>query len=155
MRRMLITPVFSVAMKSRTFCPFSPTELKSRCAGGGSEHSQTDSQLADGNIPCHSCHAQFLNGGWVGWQGSALLVSVSLNSLLARSPRFSKSSVFFRSFEKFSKFVSLALCDRCLGTDCESVIGGEKNVCSLFPYSLLSLLLVIVLLVLVFPLMSY
>jgi len=47
---MLITLMLShVAMTSRTF-PVSPIQLTSRCAGGGREHSQTDSQTGQGKF---------------------------------------------------------------------------------------------------------
>ena len=57
----------------------------------------------------------------------ALLISVSLTPLLARSWNS------WRNFLKLIKIASLVFCDRCLGIGCESVVVGEKNsiVCSL------------------------
>jgi len=85
---------------------------------GGSTDRQT-ARLASGNIPYRGCHAHFVNGGWLGGLDCLPtgLVSVSLNPLLPRS------SVFFRSFAKFTKLASSGFRDCCLEAGCELVIG--------------------------------
>jgi len=66
MRRMLITlTVLVVAKKSRTFSslPCSAAEQVSRSWEGAQPGSQP--KLANGNIPYHGHHAQFINGSWL------------------------------------------------------------------------------------------
>jgi len=64
---MLITLVFSVvAKKPRAFysLPCSANDHVSRSWEGAWPGSKA--MLADGNIPYHGCHAQFINGGRLG-----------------------------------------------------------------------------------------
>jgi len=91
-----------------------------------------------------------MNGGWAGdWNLSFFLVSGSSNPVLSRSWNFSVSLVFFLSFAKFAKFVSLAFHDCCSGA-ANWLSGGEKIVLYVvcFAYSLASLLLSLLLVVL-------
>jgi len=75
-----------VAKKSQTFSslPYSATEQVCRSWEGAQPGSWP--RLADGNIPYHGHHAQFMNGGWSGRRKlSAFLFSMSSNPLLAGS----------------------------------------------------------------------
>ena len=55
---------------------------------GGSTTRQT-TKLANGNVPYHKHHAQFMNGGWPGGgKRSFCLISMTLNPLLAVSSNF-------------------------------------------------------------------
>ena len=77
------------------------------------------SQAARPGWPAEASHAMGIGLGLrtgVGWGGgklSPLLVSVSLNHLLFRSLNF---------VGNFVKFAISGSCDRCLATDCDSVI---------------------------------
>jgi len=69
MRRMLVTPMFSVvAMKSRTFSSVPCSAPEQAC--GSWEGAQPGSQprLAEGDVPHQGCHDQFISGGWPGGQ---------------------------------------------------------------------------------------
>ena len=71
-----------VAKKSRTsLFPCSAGEP----VCGSWEWAQPDSQtvLANGNIPDHTCHAQFINGSWLG-----------VATLFSRNSNLSMTSVF-------------------------------------------------------------
>jgi len=59
MRRMLITPMFSVvAVRSRILSSFS-------CSADEQGYGSWEGAQPDRNIPCHKWHARFMNG--VGW----------------------------------------------------------------------------------------
>ena len=127
--------------------PYSATEQLFRSWEGAQPGSQP--KLASGNIPNHSHHAQFMNGGWLG--GSRLLAfqfSASVN------PAFSGNSAFFRNFMKFAKIRGAMISAWGLAANRSS--GGEKIILYIFcfAYSLLLLSLVVVV-VLVFPLLPY
>ena len=74
-------------------------------------------KLASGNIPCHGCHAQFINRGWPGVRNPFFRESFFFSG----SFNFSRSSVFLGSI---LKFVSCGFSDRCSGTGCKSVTGS-------------------------------
>jgi len=94
----------------------------SGCAGAVREHRQTDSQAGQWKrcVPWTSCSVY--EWGLARGQESALLVSVTLNSLVSVSSNFSGSLGVFLSSEKFAKFATSGFCDHCLKTGCESVI---------------------------------
>ena len=137
MRRMLITLMFSLVVKSRTFSSFSYSEDEQVCRSWDRAQPDRQPKLGNGNIPYHRRHAQFMNGGWLGGRKlSALLVLLSLNPFLAGNLNF------FQAANRLS--------------------GSEKKSCCIyffFAYTLLSLwlslLVVVVVSVLVFPLWSY
>jgi len=92
MRRMLITPMFSVvAEKSGTFSslPYSADEQVCRSWEGAQPGSQPN--IATGNIPYHRHHVQFMNGVWLEGRNPFLVLLFSRSSNLL----FSQSSVFF------------------------------------------------------------
>ena len=57
-------------------------------------------KLANGDIPYHRSHDQYMNGGWLGGtKETALLGSVSLNPLLSGSSNLCGSSGFWGVFQ--------------------------------------------------------
>jgi len=62
---MLITLMSSVVVINQGLFPVSRIQLISRYAEAGRDHSQIG-KLANGNIPYHKRHAQFMNGDWLG-----------------------------------------------------------------------------------------
>ena len=55
--------MFSViAMKSRTFFCFSYSANEQVCRSWEGAQPGSQSKLANGNIPCHRCYAEFING---------------------------------------------------------------------------------------------
>jgi len=61
-----------------------------------------------------------------------LFFSINLHPLLSRSWNFSGSSVFFRSFVKFTESAISRFCDRCLGATVNQSSHGDIIVYSLF-----------------------
>jgi len=76
---MWVTLMFSVvATKSRTFPSFSyPADEQVRRSWEGAQPGR-QAELANGNIPYHKHHSQFINGGWLG-SGSYWLFLVSMS----------------------------------------------------------------------------
>ena len=63
----MVTLMFScVAKKSRTFFSFSCSANEQLCRSWEGAHTDRQPKLANGNIPYYRCHAQFINGGWLG-----------------------------------------------------------------------------------------
>ena len=95
-------------------------------------------KLANGNIPYHRCHAQFMNEDWPGAAIFFFLTSRSSNPLSSGSLNLLGSWIVFRSF---MKFIISGFCDRCLGTICKLVNGWwEKYIV----YSLFYILIIII-----------
>jgi len=118
-----------VAKKSRTFPTFSYS-AKSRCAGAGREHSQTDSPAGQWkySIPWMSCSV--CEWGWPKSRNlSFFLVSVSLNPPLSGSLSFSGSLVFFWEVlwnSQNSQIWDFVIAAQGLAVNWSS--GGEKTV---------------------------
>jgi len=73
-------------------------------------------RLANGNVPYHRWHAQFMNGGCLGGRNlAAVLFTMSSNPLLFRNSNFSGSSVFLGSFKKFAKICKFEVLRSLLG----------------------------------------
>jgi len=64
---MLITLMFSAVAKiSRTFSNLPCSAIEQVCRGWEGAEQGSQPKLASGNIPYHGCHAQFMNGCWLG-----------------------------------------------------------------------------------------
>jgi len=111
--------------------------------------------LANGNIPYHRFHAQFRNGGVGQGAGSflALLVSVNSNPLLSGNLVFSGNSAKFGISSVLRLLLGnrLQISHRVVRKIVLSIVCFEYSLLSL----LLSLVVVVFLVVLVFPLLSY
>jgi len=79
-------------MKSRTFSSLSCSAKEQVCRSWEGAQPGSEPKLADGNIPYHRHHAQFINGGWP--RGRNILFSMNSNPLLSGTSNFS-SAVFF------------------------------------------------------------
>ena len=146
--------MFSVTKKSWTFSCLPHSANVQVCRSWEGAQPGRPPKLADGNIPYHGRHAQFMNEGW-GRRGQE---SPFFNSLFCE---FESSLVWafklIQEFGLFQEFCEIHDFQRSLitahGLAVARSLGSEQTVLSIVcsAYSLLSLLLAVV----VFPLLSY
>jgi len=79
---MLITLMFSVvAKKSRTFSSFACSANEHVCRSWEGAQPDREPKLADGNIPYHKRHAQYINGSWPEGRNLLFLSFLGVRSL--------------------------------------------------------------------------
>jgi len=66
----------AVAKKSKTFFSFPCLANKQVCRSWEGAQPGSQPKLADGNIPYHGRHAQFMNGGWLKGRNPQVLQSL-------------------------------------------------------------------------------
>ena len=159
---------FQLLLWNQGLLPVSDIQLTSRCAGPGREHRQT-AKLANGNVPYHRHHVQFMNTGWPGPGISSLpWARILFYPLFEEFELFHELGLFSMSLVSFAKFA-------CSGKSMKFVSSRKPPGLAIAAWELLmwlvvsqwekivlsvaclaySLLLLLLLLPLIFPLLPY